>query len=140
MSVSGAFVGRLLVISRVGTGPGPAIIAGKTTKDISINNGEIDITSDDDEGFRTLLEQSKVRSVDIEMSGVIKDQDLLEFAFAGPIQGEYEVDFGGLGTLTGTFQISDMKVSAPHDDKSTFTVSMKSSGAFEYVRGATVSA
>lgn len=133
-----AFVGRLLTITRTGTGPGPAVITGKMTKEISINNGEIDITSDDDDGFRTLLEAAAVRSVDISLEGVLKESDMLEFAAEGVIQGNYSVDFGSLGTLAGVFQFSNLKLSAPHDGAVKYSADMKSSGAFTFTPDSTV--
>lgn len=134
-----AFVGRLLTITRSGTGPGPAVITGKMSKEISINNGEIEITSDDDGGFRTLLEANGVRSIDMSIEGVLKESDMLEAAINdGVIQGLYSVDFGSLGTLAGTFQFSNLKLSAPHDGAVKYSADFKSSGAFVYTPDATV--
>lgn len=127
-----AFVGRLVTITRVGTGPGPAVITGKVSKEIAINNGEIDITSDDDDGFRKLLEAAGVRSIDMTIEGILKESDMLEHAInSGVIQGRYSVDFGSLGTLVGDFQLSNLKLAAPHDKEVRYTLDFKSSG--EYV-------
>jgi predicted secreted protein len=133
-----AFVGRLLTITRTGTGPGPAVITGKMSKEVAINNGEIDITSDDDNGYRTLLASPAVRSIDFSIEGVLKESDMLEFAITeGVVQGEYSIDFGSLGTLEGTFQFSNLKLSAPHDNAVKYTADFKSSGAFTFTPDAT---
>ena len=132
-----AFVGRLLAITRTGSGPGPAALTGRMTKTLNLNNGEIDITSDDDNGFRTLLETAAVRSVDIAIEGVLKDDEVLALLADGPIQGTYSVDFGAIGTLAGTFQFADIELGAEHNGYTSYSLTMKSSGAFTYTPDAT---
>lgn len=132
-----AFVGRLLTITRSGSGPGPSAITGKMTKNLTLNNGEIDITSDDDGGFRTLLETPAVRSVDVSIEGVLKGDELLNLVADGPVQGTYVIDFGSIGVLSGTFQFGEIEIGAEHAGYVTFSTVMKSSGPFSYVSDVT---
>ncbi len=133
-----AFVGRQLTITRTGSGPGPATITGKLNKSLSLNNGEIDITGDDDDGFRTLLESAAVRSIDISFDGVLKDDQILALLADGPVQGTYSIDLGTIGVFAGTFQFADIELSAEHSGPTAYSAVMKSSGAFTYTPDSTV--
>lgn len=132
-----AFVGRLLTVIRNDTGPGPATFTGVMTKAVSIDNGEIDITSDDDSGFRTLLEAAAVKKIDISMEGILKDDQVLSLVAAGPIQGNYIIDFGVIGTIVGDFQIDAMEIPAEHSAATKYSVTLKSTGSYAYTPDST---
>ena len=74
-------VGRKVGLYDVSASPA-VLIAGARSKSITINNEPIDITSDDDLGFRTLLDDPAVRSIDMSIEGVTKDDDLITAATA----------------------------------------------------------
>lgn len=67
--------GRDLIL-QIDTGSGYVAIAGVRSKSISINNDPVDITSDDDDGWRKLLPEPGQRGIDLSVSGVTKDQIL----------------------------------------------------------------
>ena len=70
--------GRLLQILK-----GGVAIAGVRTKGVAINGEPIDITSDDDGGYRTMLDDPGTMSLDLSVEGVTKDDELLQAIAAG---------------------------------------------------------
>lgn|SRR5690606_11920656 len=123
-----ALVGRKVTFTPVGTG---TPVAGMRTKTITINNEPVDITSDDDNGWRTLLgSDPALRSIDISVEGVTKDAALIELASTGGsgLISEYELAFEGLGSFTGDFYIGSLELGAPYNDAVTFSCTIQSSG------------
>jgi TP901-1 family phage major tail protein len=124
-----AKIGRKVAIKK-----GGVLIAGARTKTININNEPVDITTDDDDGFRTLLEDSATRSVDLSIEGVTKNQLLVDAAATGDsLIGAYTIEFpesGGL--ITGDFRFNALSLGASHDDAVTFSAELQSTGEFTY--------
>lgn len=110
------------------------LIAGCQSKTITINNEPIDITSDDDSGYRTLLGTAGVRSVDISLEGVTKDATLIAAASAASptLLKSYEIVIDGVGTLAGSFYAVNVELGAPTGDATTFSMSLQSSGTFTW--------
>ena len=49
------------------------VFAGVRSKSLSINNDPVDVTSDEDGGYRTLLDTPGQVALDITFSGIEKD-------------------------------------------------------------------
>lgn len=127
-----ALAGRSITIDR-NSGSGPERVAAARAKTLTFGAETIDITSDDDEGFRALLLTAVAqRSLDIACEGVLKDDELLEVAAsaAGIVSGVYTINIPGIGTVTGTFAISDFEYSGPYNDAAVYSFTMRSSGEF----------
>ena len=123
-----AFAGRDAILT-VSTG----VPNGVKTKSVTINNEPIDITSDDDNGFRTMLADAGTMSVDMSVEGVVKDNQLVLLATGdGDLIKACSIDFPGVGTISGDFFIASLELGAPHNDQATFTASLQSSGAFTF--------
>lgn len=125
--------GRLVDVYKGDISTGTKVICA-TSKTITINNEPIDITSDCDSGFRTMLADPATRSCDISIEGVTKDDSLLvqvTGASSVLLQG-YEVDVAGVGTLAGDFYLNSVELGAPTAEAVTFTASLQSSGEFTY--------
>lgn len=124
-----AIVGRRVTFTPTSSGGTP--VTGMRTKTITINNEPIDITSDDDDGWRTFLgDDPALRSIDIAVEGVTKDAQLIELAATGGsglISG-YALEFTGLGTFTGDFYIGSLELGAPYNEAVTFSCTIQSSG------------
>jgi len=105
------------------------------TKSIKINNEAIDISDDDDNGFRTLLlNQPQVRSIDMDVEGVMKHPSLFEAAIDGGITfQDCTLEFPTVGTISGDFWFGNLSLGAPYNDAVTFTATFQSSGEFLYV-------
>lgn len=128
-------VGRKVGIYDASSSP-HVLVAGVNSKSISINNEPIDITNDDDSGFRTLLSDPGTRSIDLSVEGVTKNTTWLTAATASTpaLLKSYTIVFDtSLGTLSGDFYLSNVTLGAPTADKVSFSATLTSSGAFTFV-------
>jgi predicted secreted protein len=123
-----ALVGRKVTFTPTGAG---APVTGMRTKTITLNNEPIDITSDDDDGWRTFLASDPAeRSIDMSVEGITKDNELMKLAALGGANliSEYTLNFPGLGSFTGDFYIGSLELGAPYNEGVTFSCSIQSSG------------
>lgn len=123
-----AFVGRKATITK-----GATPIAAIRTRTVSINNEPVDITSDDDNGFRTLLQDPGTKTLDLSIEGVAKDATLLTSVMSTTdIIETLSILFPTIGTIAGDFVVASFEVAAPYNEAATFTASLQSSGAFTF--------
>ena len=126
-----AATGRALVIKRDGTKIGAVV-----SKSISINNEPIDTSNDDDLGFRTLMEDSGTRSVDISVEGVLKTDALLidaaDPATTALIEAADIVFPSGL-ILRGDFRLNGIEVSGESAGRVQFSGTLQSTGAWTLI-------
>lgn len=123
-----ALVGRNVTFTPTTTG---VAVAGMRAKTVTINNESIDITSDDDSGWRTLLDTDPaLRSIDMSVEGVTKDDDLISLAAAGGsgLVSEYDLTFAGLGTFTGDFYFGSLELTGNYNEAVTFSSTIQSTG------------
>ncbi|HEV7284319.1 MAG TPA: phage tail tube protein [Kaistia sp.] len=122
-----ASIGRKVVLTW-----GGMAIPGVREKGISVNGEPIDITSDDDNGWRTLLEEAGERSVDISVSGVTKSQIFLTDMFAGTVQKPVTLTYPNGAILAGTFHLASTSDTAPYKDAQTFEGTLQSTGVVTF--------
>lgn len=124
-----ASAGRELLIKK-----GVSVIAGVRTKTVTINGEPIDITSDDDSGFRTLLASAGLRSIDLSVEGVTKDATLRAIVAGSSSQllTDITVEYPNGDTIEGDFYLVNIEESGEYQDALTFSASLQSSGAFVY--------
>lgn len=123
-----ALVGRRVTFTPTGSG---VPVTGMRTKTITINNEPIDITSDDDNGWMTFLDNDPAqRGIEMSVEGITKDAQLINLAVTGGsgLISEYELDLAGLGTFTGDFHIGSLELGAPYNEAVTFSCTIRSSG------------
>ena len=128
-----ALVGRKVTFTTTSSGGTP--VTGMRTKSITINNEAIDITSDDDSGWRTLLgDDPALRSIDMSVEGITKDAQLIELATTGGsgLISSYELEFDGLGSFTGDFHIGSLELGANYNEAVTFSCTISSSGPISW--------
>lgn len=125
-----ADTGRALKIYRSST-----LIAAVVSKTVTINNEPIDITTDDDLGFRTLLEESATKSVDIGVEGVLEEDTLLAVA-ANPATAAFitadKVEFPSGALVEGNFRLNSLETSGSVDGRVDFSATLQSSGAWTW--------
>ena len=127
-----ALSGRKIIIKK--GNPGVKVAAARS-KSITINNEPIDITSDDDQGVRQLLEgvgEQAERSMDLSIEGVTKDATFLADITTGANVDDYEIEIPGIGTFTGKFFLTSTALTAPYNDATTFTAELQSTGPFTF--------
>lgn len=124
--------GRKVKVYRGNPSTGTAFV-GVTSKTISINNEAIDITNDDDDGFRTLLEDPAVRSMDISAEGVLKaDGPISDAISANSLLEGYTIEIEGVGEVSGDFYVSGLELTAPTNEAVRYSTTFMSSGQFTY--------
>ena len=125
--------GRELVVKKDSTA-----IAGVQTKSVSVDGSPVDITSDDDSGWRTLLSDPGVRSVDMSVEGVTKDAILRAAVFDGTslLLTDITLDYPNGDALSGNFYLANLEENGTHNDAVKFTGTLQSSGEITYTPAA----
>ena len=128
-----AVVGRKVTLTPSEVG-GVAILGGRSTS-ITLNSESIDITSNDDSGFRTLLgDDPALQSLDVSLDGVLKDASLLsKIVGATTLIEGYDLLITGIGTFSGDFYLGSVGITAPTQDATTYAITLQSSGEFTFV-------
>jgi TP901-1 family phage major tail protein len=112
-------------------------LVGVRTKSYTVTNDYVDVTTDDDDGWRTLLSDPGLRSVEVTVGGISSDQVLLAEMMKANITGEpLTVQLPTTtGTLGGTFLVSSFEQSGEHDGSVEFSATFMSSGVVTYTAG-----
>jgi TP901-1 family phage major tail protein len=112
-------------------------LAGVRTRSVSITNDYVDVTNDDDNGWRTLLADPGLRSVEVTIGGVTTDEVLLAEAMKASITGEtleatLPTSLTTPGSLSGTYVVSGFEQSGDHVGVVEFSARFLSSGEVTY--------
>lgn len=112
-------------------------LVGVQTKGTTMSNSMVDVTTDDDDGWRTLLATPGLKSVEHTVSGVTSDEVLVAEFFNANTTGEtFDANLPSAlsspGTISGTFHLSEFNYSAEHDGEFSFEATFMSSGAVTY--------
>lgn len=124
-----AVAGRKVQIKEL-IGSTMTLVAGARADTISINNEAIDVTDKGDSGWRTLLNDASVRSVEMTVSGIIKGGTLIAKALGATtsLVNDFEILIEGIGTAAGDFHFSSIEITANHDGAAEFSATIASSG------------
>lgn len=112
-------------------------LVGVRTRGYTVTNDYVDVTTDDDDGWRTLLADPGLRSMEVTVGGISSDQVLIAEMFNASITGEtLTVQLPTTtGTLAGTFLLSSFEQTGEHDGAVEFSATFMSSGAVTYTAG-----
>ena len=120
--------GRKLLIKRNGN-----IIAGVRTKGVTFNREPVDITNDDDDGWRGVLAEPGEKQLDLSVGGVSKDDTLRAIAFTDPaVLEDMTLEFPDGGLIAGDFFVSNYSETGNYNEAITFEASFQSSGVIAY--------
>ena len=123
-----AFVGRKAIFKK-----GLTTVAAVRTRSMTLGNEVVDITSDDDNGFRTMLADPGNKTLDLTVEGVFKDATMLTVAMSTTdIMEGFSILFPTIGTLAGDFVVTSFEAGAAYNEAGTFSCSLQSSGAFTF--------
>ena len=127
------FAGRKIKIGISPDGVAPYVnIAAVRSKSINITREAIDVTSDDSNADRTLLDEAASRSVDTSVSGLMSDEVLIDKIIAGEDSQALEfcqIEVDETYTLTGKFFLNNLSITGEYQDAALFEASLQSSGA-----------
>lgn len=124
-----ASIGRNLKVKR-----GSTVIAGVRTKSGSFAGEPVDVTTDDENGFRTTLEEAGTYSFDLSVEGITKDNDIRSAALGATnlMLTDVNLEWPNGDTLTGNFFLASLEESGEYNGALTFTASLQSSGEWTY--------
>lgn len=110
-------------------------LVGVRTKGWTATADLVDVTTDDDNGWRTLLATPGLRSVEVTVGGISSDQVLINEFFNGTgktLTGELPTT---TGTIAGTFYLSSFEQTGEHEGAVEFSATFMSSGVVTYAAG-----
>lgn len=116
-------------------------LAGVQTRSVSITNDYVDVTNDDDNGWRTLLTDPGLRSVEVTIGGITTDEVLLAEIMKASITGQtleatLPTSLTTPGSLSGTYLVSGLEQSGDHGGEVSFSATFMSSGEVTYTASA----
>ena len=126
------FNGRELTIDWDGT-----TLVGVRTRGVTNSNEMVDVTTDDDNGWRTLLATPGVKSVEVTVGGISSDEVLLAEFYNASTTGEtLQIDLpsslASAGNISGTFHLASFEITGEHDGAVEFSSTFQSSGVVTY--------
>lgn len=112
-------------------------LVGVRTRGYTITNDYVDVTTDDDSGWRTLLADPGLRSLEVSIGGIMSDEAVLADIMAASVSGlTLEATLPSAlatpGSLSGTFLVSSFENTGEHDGAVEFSATFMSSGAVTY--------
>lgn len=113
---------------------GASSLLGVREKSLSVNGEPVNVTSDEDDGVQVLLSEDAEKSVQIELSGVTKDDVLRKAKLDGgaALQEEVTMTYPDGATISGTFQLGPYSEGQPYNEAITFTATLMSTGPVTY--------
>lgn len=123
-----AVSGRDILVKKGATAIGAQRVTGYT-----VDGSPVDITSKDDDGYRTLASFAGAKSLDINVEGVWVDQVLSDVALADAslLLTDITLDDDN-DVISGDFYLANFEVSGDHDGEVTYTATLQSSGKWTY--------
>jgi predicted secreted protein len=112
-------------------------IAGVREKSIKVDGSAVDVTSDESDGWQTLLSVAGENKVEIGLSGVTKSEALKKDWFAGTRTRAVSITYPDGGALSGQFFMANYNDKGPYKDATTFEATLMSTGAVTYTPAAT---
>lgn len=130
-----AMKGRSVLIKRNG-----AVLAGCRTKSITVNGSPIDVTTDDDDGVRRLLDQPGQVDVEISVSGIVLGETLRSESLSTSDRvsnttfqfGGFEGSPGNTFGYSGEFFMASYSEGAPYQEAITFEATFQSASLITY--------
>lgn len=118
-------------------------LVGVRSRGVTASNSLVDVTTDDSVGWRTLLNNPGVKSMEVTISGITNDEVLLAAFFAAnasqqTLQGDLPSSLAVPGNFTGTWGLSSFEQNGEHDGAVEFSATFMSSGAVTYTASAAV--
>lgn len=112
-------------------------LVGVQSRTISTSNEYVDVTTDDDSGWRTLLADPGLRSVEVTISGIASDEVLLAEIYAANVAAStlsvtLPTTLSSPGSISGSFLVSSFEQSGEHDGAYEFSVTFMSTGVVTY--------
>lgn len=129
--------GRDLLIKLDEGGSGAFVtVAGLRATRLSFNQDTVDVTTADAPGqWRELLAGAGLRTASVSGSGIFRDEAsdaaLRRVFFDGRVPA-FELVIPDFGTVSGSFQVTNLEYAGNHDGEATFEISLASAGQIAF--------
>ena len=118
---------------------GGQTLTGVVTKDYTLANTAIDVTDDQSSGFRELLASGGLKTIDIGISGTVKNYALLATILSATQMVACDIDLGDGATtesnLTFDALLTEYTFSGEANERVEYSGSLQSSGAIAFTAG-----
>jgi TP901-1 family phage major tail protein len=136
MAAQHGTVGRLIRVWAGDVGGALSEVAGCQEKSFTFGSEPIDVTADEDDGWRRLLDVPAMSQLDLSVSGILRSAQIKQWVFARDVIKDFEFRNTKDGSkVSGTFVIASYEEGATYNDKVTFTMSLQSDGPVVYTPG-----
>jgi predicted secreted protein len=126
-----AKIGRAVILSIV-DGTEFTVIAALNSKSITFNKEPVDITTDDDAGWRQLLEDVVgTKSLDIAFEGILKTNQVGLLAEADTVV-RLHFNIPTIRSYEADFMVTSYEIGAETAEGTTFSASVQSSGVVTF--------
>lgn len=127
-------LGRELILT-----VGGQSIAGVQTKGLTCNNTPIDVTDDNSSGWRELMAIPGLKTVDVPISGVLKNLELIRLFFSSTNGGSQvttnTLTYADGSVVTGEFFMVSITETGESNGARTFDSTWQSTGAVTFTPG-----
>lgn len=131
--------GKLVLLKADTAGGSPQVyttVAGLRTNTWTVNGEDVDVTTKDDNGWQQRLSGAGVRSISVSATGIFQDSAIEEtvrqWAFDQSINW-FQITFENGDRLECQFQISNYERGGDHDGAETYSLTLNSHGAPNYI-------
>lgn len=115
---------------------GGSAVAKVREKSAALNGEAVDLSSDDDNGWRALDTGAGQNEVNLSLSGVLASDALKTDWFDGDRTKAVALTYPDGGVLAGNFYLASYTETAPYNEAVTFECELQSSGAVTYTPAA----
>jgi predicted secreted protein len=112
-----------------------ATIDGVREKGIACAGEPINVSDDDSDGVRELLEEAGENTIDISLSGVLKSTALKQDWFNGNVLRAVTMTYPDGSVLAGDFFLASYNETGAYNDATTFEGALQNSGAVTFTPG-----
>lgn len=131
--ITQGFAGRTIIVRQ-----GGEVIAGIRTKTLNFEGEPIDVTSDENDGWRTLLSVYGTRGLTASVEGVVKSHQLKVAALSQAVISELTLTWPDGFEVIADFALANYTETGAYDDAATFSCEFRSSGEIAYDVGENV--
>lgn len=131
------------MLLKIGNGAGTEVftaVGGIRSKSMTLNAEAIDITSQDSDEWRTLLDGAGVKSVSLSGSGVFVDDTVIDQIrtdmVANTMRNCQLIEDASGAKWQGKFKFTSFERSGEYNGEQQWSISMESSGEIEFTAGA----
>lgn len=134
MTVGVGVLGRDVILTVAGQA-----IAGTQTKGLTCNNEPVDVTDDAAGGWRLVMARPGLKTVDIAISGVLKNLELMRSFFSATNSGSQvfavSVTYPDGSIVAGNFMLASFSETGESNAGKTFDSSWQSTGVLTFTAG-----